>query len=100
MPKWTMTFPHTLGQAEATRRIQQVGENIKAKHEGQYSDLQETWNGSTGDISVKAMGFKVSARFDVTDTAVDVEADVPMMATPFKGQIEQMLREEATRILA
>jgi len=100
MPKMSMTIPHSLGQAEATRRIQGLAESLKQEHAGQYSDLQERWNGSSGEISMKSMGFNVGARFNITDTAVDIEGDIPMMALPFKGQIEQMITEKAGALLA
>ena len=100
MPTISMSIPHSLGQAEATRRIQGIAETLKQQYAGQYSDLQENWNGSSGEISMKAMGFNVGAKFNVTETAVDVEGVIPMMAIPFKGQIEQMISERAAALLA
>jgi len=100
MPTIKMSIPQSLGQAEATRRIQEAAANAKQQYAGQFSDLNEEWDGSSGKVSLKAMGFNVGVRFNITDTAVDVEADVPMMAMPFKGQIEQMVSERAAQLLA
>lgn len=100
MPKINMRIPQSLGQAEATRRLQQAAEAAKTQYAGQFSDLHEEWNGSTGTVSLKAAGFNVSVQFQVTDTSVDVVADVPMMLLPFKGQVEQMINERAAVLFA
>jgi hypothetical protein len=45
------------------------------------------------------MGFHVSGRLAVSETALQMDGDLPLMAAPFKGQIEQMVRHEAERLL-
>jgi hypothetical protein len=100
MPKISMSIPQSIGQAEATQRLQTAFSDAKVQYAGQFSDLKEEWNGSTGNVSLKAGGFNVSAQVQITDTAVDVVADVPMMLLPFKGQIEQMVKERAATLLA
>lgn len=100
MPKMSVTVPHQLGQAEALTRVQTMIGGLKRQYGDQITDLQEQWNGSNGDFSLKAMGFHVSGRLSVSETALDMEGDLPLMAAPFKGQIEQMVRQEAERLLA
>nr|MBA3413992.1 polyhydroxyalkanoic acid system family protein [Chloroflexia bacterium] len=38
-------------------------------------------------------------RLAVSENALEMEGDLPLMAAPFKGQIEQMVRQEAERLL-
>jgi hypothetical protein len=99
MPKINVDVPHALGQAEALTRIQGMLDQLKAQYGGQVSDLQESWNGPNGEFAMKAMGFDVSGRIRVGDNSVELDGSLPLMATPFKGQIEQRLRDEATRLL-
>ncbi len=100
MPKMSVTVPHALGQAEALTRVQGMIGNLKRQYGDQISELQEEWTGSTGEFSLKAMGFSVSGRLAVSETTVEMDGNLPLMAAPFKGQIEQMVRQEAERLLA
>jgi len=96
----SVSVPHQLGQAEALSRIQTMIGGLKRQYGDQISDLQEQWTGPTGEFSLKAMGFHVSGRLHVSETAVEMDGDLPLMAAPFRGQIEQMVRQEAERLLA
>lgn len=100
MPKVEMSVPHNLGQAEALKRIQGVIAQMKDEHGDQVSDLTESWNGPVGTFSMKAMGFAISGMTTVTDTSVDFVGNVPMMAMMFKGQIEEIVKERAAKLLA
>lgn len=100
MPKISVEVPHALGQAEALSRVQGMLEQLKATRGDQVNDLQERWNGPDGEFSFKAMGFDVSGTIHVGDRSVAMAGNLPLMASPFKGQIEQRLREEAEKLLA
>lgn len=100
MPKMSVSVPHTLGQAEALGRVQGMIGQLKQQYGDQITDLNETWSGNQGDFSLKAMGFHISGNLVVTEAAVEMEGNLPLMAAPFKGQIEEMVRAEAERLLA
>lgn len=100
MPKMSVTVPHSLGQAEALARVQTMIGGLKRQYGDQLSELQEQWTGPDGQFSLKAMGFHVSGRVHVSDRDLTLDGDLPLMAAPFKGQIEQMVRQEAERLLA
>lgn len=99
MPKMSVTVPHRLGQAEALARIKTMLGDLTQRHANEITDLREEWQDATGQFSLKAMNMHVSGRIAVTDAAVTLDADLPLMATPFKGQIEQMVRERAEHLL-
>ena len=99
MPKMSVNVPHRLGQVEALSRVQGMIGHLKQRYGDQISDLREEWNGNSGTFSLKAMGFNVSGRLVVTEGAVEMDGDLPLMAAPFKGQIEQMVRQETERLL-
>lgn len=100
MPKMSITVPHQLGQAEALNRIQQLAGQLKTQYGNEISDLHEQWNGPDGQFSFKAMGFNVAGDIHVGNNSVDISGDLPMMAIPFKGQIEQRIQERAAALLA
>ncbi len=99
MPKMSVNVPHALGQVEALARVQTMIGGLKQQYGDQISDLNEQWIGSNGEFSLKAMGFHISGRLAVSENALAMEGDLPLMAAPFKGQIEQMVRQEAERLL-
>jgi hypothetical protein len=100
MPKFSMTVPHKLSQDEAIRRIHGLLADLKARHADRITDLQESWTDHEGRFSLTAMGFKVAGTLAVTSTTVELSGDLPFAAVPFKSRIEQMLREDAERLLA
>ena len=100
MPKLSIDVPHRLSEEEALTRIQTMLGDMKRQYATYFSDLEETWTGNDGRFSVKAMGFNVSGTIAVEPARVALNADLPLAATPFKGRIEQAIREEAERLLA
>ena len=100
MPKLNMTVPHSLGTEEAKRRIQGAIADAKTRYADQVSDLHERWQGDRGEFSGRAMGFNVSGNLNVRDDAVEISGDLPFAAAMFKGQIEAMIRDRATKLLA
>lgn len=100
MPKLSIVVPHRLSEAEALGRIQRLLEETKDRYATYFSDLQESWSGNDGRFSVKAMGFNAAGTVSVKPAQVAIAADLPLAATPFKGRIEQAIREEAERLLA
>ena len=100
MPKLSIVVPHRLSEDEAAARIRNLLADMKRQYAAYFTDLEESWNGNDGRFKVKAMGFNVSGTIDVQPSEVRLDADLPFAAMPFKGRIEQVIREEAERLLA
>ncbi len=100
MPKLSIEVPHRLSEEETLSRIQRLLEDLKRQYASYFTDLQESWSGNDGRFSVKAMGFNVAGSLSVEPSRVGITADLPFAATPFKGRIEQAIRQEAERLLA
>ncbi len=100
MPKFEVAVPHQLGQAEALTRVQNMIGNLRDRYSQEISGLSEHWNGPDGSFAFKAMGINIKGTVAVSNSAVDINGDLPMLAAPFKGQIEDMIRNEAQQLLA
>lgn len=100
MPSMKIEVPHQLSEDEAMRRIQNLLTDIKRDYGDRVTDLEESWTGSGGQFSFRAMGFSVSGTLRVTPGAVELTGDYPFAARPFKGKIEGMIRERAEQLLS
>jgi len=99
MPKLNMETPHELGQEEAVHRLKHGFSFVKSSFAGQLSDVSEQWDENRLAFGFKAMGMKVSGNVLVEDSAVKLDADLPLAAVMFKGLIEQRIRTELDRLL-
>lgn len=100
MPKMTVVVPHQLTQDEALARIKGMIERLKGRHGDQMDDLQEHWNGYVGTFSGKSRGMQLSGTISVRPHDIEVVGQLPLLASAFKGQIEQRIRDGAAELLA
>jgi hypothetical protein len=99
MPKIELNIPHSLTKDEALTRIQTFLPQLKEQHSDKIKDLQEKWNGNTGEFSFKVSGFKVSGTLQVGEDFVLINGELPFAALLFKGQIEDTIRAKAMELL-
>lgn len=100
MPRFAINVPHSLGQDEAVRRIQERFDSIAQTYQGQIQGIQQQWDGNSMKFAFQAMGVAVSGTVTVGPAEVQVHTELPLMAMMFKGAVETKLREELTKILA
>ena len=79
---------HTLGKDEAKNRANAILERMKAQ------GIKGAWNGDTFDIQAPAKG-----TFQVTDTTLRIEIDLPFMLRPLKSKIESRINDELDRAI-
>ncbi len=99
MAKLILQIPHTLSKDQALERIKTLLPNLRSQYSDQISDLEEEWSGYQGNFKFKVMGIKVSGHVTFQDKAIMVDGDIPLIALPFKGQIEDTILTEAKKIL-
>ena len=99
MPKIELNIPHELSQSEALTRIQNFLPQLKEQHSDKIKDLEESWNGNTGEFKFTLSVFKVSGALQVYDNFVLITGELPFAALLFKGQIENIIREKAMELL-
>ena len=95
-----ISIPHSLGEEEATRRIQKLITQSKPQWEGMVSNLEEQWVGNKGEFSFKVMGKNVSGVIQVHPNSADVGVKLPLSLLPFRSKIEGELTTRARELLA
>ncbi len=88
-----VSIPHSLGKAEATRRLQTGVGQMKHQFAGQIASFDEQWQADRMSFKVGAMGQTVTGHLDVQEDAVRVEVQLPwilaMVAEKAKGFISK-----------
>ncbi|HET7094189.1 MAG TPA: polyhydroxyalkanoic acid system family protein, partial [Thermomicrobiales bacterium] len=70
------------------------------RHGDQVDELQEQWNGYVGTFSGQSRGLRLSGTISVRPHDIEVAGQLPLLASAFKGQIEQRIRAGAADLLA
>ncbi|PSJ38899.1 polyhydroxyalkanoic acid system family protein [Allosphingosinicella deserti] len=91
-------LPHSLGAAEAKRRIQN-GIGQLTDHLPAGAQVEKNWSGDRMNLKVTALGQDVSASLDVQEKLVRVEVTLPGMLSFFGKQIEGLLRRHGPELL-
>ena len=91
--KIAVDLPHSLGAAEAQRRIAANIGKLESKIPGS-ANVRSQWTGNSLGLKVGTMGQEIDARIDVGETAVHVEVDLPPMLAFFAKPIEALLARE------
>ena len=99
MPKFAVAVDHQLGQEEATSRLQQFVEKVRAEHADKVSDLQGAWAGHQLTFQFSAVGLPIQGQMHVHSEQVHVTGTLPLAAALFRGQIEQTIRGELASLL-
>jgi hypothetical protein len=100
MAKFNMVVLHRLAQSEALRRIQNEIEALKGQHDNKLTGLRDNWDNNMYAFQGSAMGFSASGVMMVKPFQVEIDADLPWLATFIKGRIETVIRERLTVLLA
>ncbi|MCX6162830.1 MAG: polyhydroxyalkanoic acid system family protein [Ignavibacteriae bacterium] len=99
MPKIEIQIPHVLTQSEALTRVQKCLPELAAQNTDRISQVVETWSGNTGTFQFNASGFLITGSVDVCESFVLIKGNLPLMALPFKGQIESTIKQKAEALL-
>jgi hypothetical protein len=91
-------LPHSLGAAEAKRRIQGGIGRLQDQFPG-GAQVQSGWAGDRMDLKVAAMGQEVSAAIDVQEKLVRLEVRLPGVLAFFGKQVEALIRREGAELL-
>lgn len=99
MPKVSCIVSHTLGKAEALKRVKAAPEEFRNEFGAAISNFQEAWNGDSGTFSWEAQGFQISGTIRVNDHTVVAECSLPWALLFFQNAIARMARERLEKLL-
>jgi putative polyhydroxyalkanoate system protein len=94
----TADVPHSLGAAEARRRIES-GTGGLARHLPAGATVQPTWTGNRLHLDISAMGQQLRGRIDVQERLVRVEVTLPPALAFLAPMIEAGIRRTGTELL-
>ena len=94
----SVDLPHSLGAAEAKRRIQngigRLGDHIPGG-----AQVRSGWEGERMNLSVTAMGQEVTATIDVEERFVRLQVRLPGILSFFGGKVEALIRRHGPELL-
>jgi hypothetical protein len=91
-------IPHSLGAAEARRRIDGAKDKLAAKLPS-GATVTHAWTGDRLDMNVTALGQEVAAAIHVGEAVVGVELTLPPALAFFGQAIEAKVRGAGTDLL-
>ncbi len=97
MAPLVVSIPHSLGRAEAQRRLKSGLEGLPKS--GLVAIENETWTENGMTFCVKALGQSAPGRLDVQDDAVRIEIDLPGMLRKLWAPLQAALVGRARLLL-
>jgi hypothetical protein len=99
MPSLSVAVSHDLRREEAVDRLKAQFGHLRDRFGQDVSDLVEEWDGHVLRFGFTTYGIRIQGTLTSGDSQVSVAAQLPLMATPFKGAIERQIRSELERIV-
>ncbi len=94
-----VSIPHSLGKAEALRRIKSGLGSVRTSY-GQVLHIEEeTWSGDRLAFRVSALGQRASGNIDVRDGDVQIEVTLPWLLHKIAERITPTIRKEGVLML-
>lgn len=94
-----VSVPHSLGQAEALRRIQVGIGKAKVKYAAYGSLDEETWNGSHLDFQVSALKQSLRGTVDVGAEDVTLTMTLPWVLSMMTDKARSFVTNFGTKLL-
>jgi Putative polyhydroxyalkanoic acid system protein (PHA_gran_rgn) len=94
----TVTIAHTLGRAEARRRIDAGFANLARQLPG-ASTCSQQWDGDRLTFSLVALGQPISGELDVLDAVVTMRIELPGMLGLIAHGLQRRLQNAAQLLL-
>lgn len=95
----TVSIPHNLGKAEATRRLQGGLTGLKSQFGDKIASINETWSGDRMDFRVGAMGQNISGNLHVMEDHVRVEVQLPWILAMVAEKAKTFIQKQGTLML-
>jgi hypothetical protein len=101
----TVTIPHSLGQDEARRRIEEGFGRMRQQMAsgmgpmGAMLTFQDRWEGDRLHFEGGGLGQKLTGRLDVRPDSVQIQVDLPEILAAIAEKIAGKLKTEGQKLL-
>ncbi|MFB6374704.1 MAG: polyhydroxyalkanoic acid system family protein [Bradymonadaceae bacterium] len=89
-------FEHGLPKAKAKQATQKAFDAYKKRFED-YNPQANWVSDDEAEVSFSAKGMTLDGRVKVTDTAIQMEMDVPFLLKPFKNKALDVIEDEINK---
>lgn len=94
----TIDIPHSLGAAEARRRLEEGFDKILSQF-GESAKLTRQWSGDRMGFSATVLGQTISGHLDVMADAVRMEINLPNVLAMLAGKIKGRVQKQGQLLL-
>lgn len=95
----TVLVAHRLGKVEAIRRLKEGFARTSARLGPMIAMEQETWEGDTLRVRMRALGQTAAATIEVLEDTLRIEVTLPWLLAKAAKRLVPILRREATLLL-
>ena len=99
MPSFNVEVPNSLPREQAVKNLKHFLSKVREHFKDQVSEMQESWVDDVLNFSFKSYGFTIAGKLTVDDQKAKIDGTLPFAAVPFKGRIEQTIRENLQKAL-
>ncbi len=96
---FTVSIPHRLGKAEATRRMQKGLSMVRDRFGQHVSIVHEVWTDDHLDFKVVVVGTTAAGTLDVTDDNVALEVELPFILSLMANKVKGVVEKHGNRLL-
>jgi hypothetical protein len=94
-----VTIPHTLGKAEASRRLKAGLKHIRTAFGSRLAVLDEEWVGDQLQFRVGVLGQHASGSIDVAEDEVRLEVALPWLLATLAEKAKSLVRKHGQLML-
>jgi hypothetical protein len=94
-----VSIPHSLGKAEAVRRLKSGLGNTRSNFGQLFTVQEETWTGDHLQFCISALGQVASGNITVADDHVRLEVLLPWLLAKVAEVIQPLIRREGLLML-
>ncbi|QEN91055.1 polyhydroxyalkanoic acid synthase [Labrys sp. KNU-23] len=95
----TVTIPHSLGRAAARKRVEDGIAQLRNSYAGQFTSLDENWNGDKFDCRLSVFKQTISGSVDIGDDAVTVAILLPIFLSMLADKVTTLIQQRGQVLL-
>jgi len=100
MPSYSVVVLHALGSTAARARLDKFLEDVRRDYAAYLGEASGAWTADCLDFRFQTSGMSISGRLLVEESCIQVNGQLPLAASFFRGRIEQTIRDELRKLLS